>query len=190
LIGVDYSLTSPAISILPDDTAARFEQAHIHFLTSVKKAAKLRTAQLTGYEFPQYTSFQDRIGKISQWAIHVIREAGSPLVFLEGYSFASVGNSFDIAENTGLLKHKLHLLGIEVRLVPPTSLKKFATDKGNAKKCAMAAAFWEENSVDIKKELGLTSENPSSDIVDAYYLARYGVRQMAMASDVLQQITT
>ncbi len=191
MIGVDYSLTSPAICILPDDPAAQFEQAEIHFLTGVKKAAKIRTKNLIGYEFPAYTDFQDRIGKISQWAISIVRKAGSPIVFLEGYSYSSVGNSFDIAENTGLFKHKLHLLGgYDVRLVPPTTLKKFATEKGNAKKPDMAAAFWRENNVDIKAELGLTSENPSSDIVDAYYLARYGLANVATKADVLQQIST
>lgn len=190
MIGVDYSLTSPAICILPDDPEARFEQSQIHFLTPVKKAAKVRTKNLIGYEFPQYTCFQDRIGKISQWAISVIREAKPELIYLEGYSYASVGNSFDIAENTGLFKHKLHLIGIDVKLVAPTTLKKFATTKGNATKPAMAAAFWEENNVDIKKELGLTSENPSSDIVDAYYLARFGTKQSSVQADVLQQILT
>lgn len=190
MIGIDYSLTSPAICILPDDPEASFEQAQIHFLTGVKKAAKVRTKNLIGYDFPAYTSFQDRIGKISQWAISVIREANPKLIYLEGYSYSSVGNSFDIAENTGLLKHKLHLMNIEVMLVPPTSLKKFATTKGNATKPAMAAAFWEQNNVDIKKELGLTSENPSSDIVDAYFLARYGNMQTATSSAVLREIAT
>lgn len=191
MIGVDYSLTSPAICVLPDDPDATFEQATIHFLTMVKKAAKVRTGRLIGYEFPTYTSFQDRIGKISQWAISIVRETGPSLVFLEGYSFASIGNSFDIAENTGLFKHKLHLIGgYDVRLVAPTTLKKFATGKGNAKKPDMAEAFWKENKVNIKLELGLASENPSSDIVDAYFLARYGVSQQLVQASVLQQIST
>lgn len=77
-----------------------------------------------------------------------------------------------------------------MRLVAPTTLKKFATTKGNATKPAMAAAFWEENNVDIKKELGLSGENPSSDIVDAYFLARYGLTHEATAQSVLQQIVT
>jgi len=61
--------------------------------------------------------------------------------------------------------------------VPPTVLKKFATGKGNANKELMQEAFMLETGWDIKALLGQTEKqwNPSSDIIDAYYLVRYGI---------------
>ncbi len=46
---------------------------------------------------------------------------------LEGYSFGSKGKVFHIAENTGILKYKIHNMGVPLEVIPPTTVKKFAT---------------------------------------------------------------
>ena len=58
----------------------------------------------------------------------------------------------------------------------PTTIKKFATGKGNANKEKLYDAFVEETGIDIRKTLDISNKswNPVSDIVDAYYIAKYG----------------
>lgn len=87
---------------------------------------------------------------------------------------SSVGKIFNIAENGGLLKHKLFKHGFAYTSIPPTTVKKFATSKGNAKKEDMQRCFVEETTIDIKSIMGISEKqwNPSSDIIDAYYICK------------------
>ena len=63
------------------------------------------------------------------------------LLVLEGYSFGSKGRSvFDIAELGGCVRFLLYRLGIPFVDVSPSTLKKYATGKGNSPKDAMIAA--------------------------------------------------
>lgn len=56
-------------------------------------------------------------------------------VIIEGYSFGSRGRAlFQLGELGGVIRYELFKLGIEIKEIPPTSLKKFITGKGNAKK--------------------------------------------------------
>ena len=89
----------------------------------------------------------------------------------------SSGRVFNIAENTGILKYRFWNLGIKYAIVPPTVIKKFATGKGNANKERMQEVFESEHSIRLKEELKQTEKqwNPSSDIIDAYYICKYGV---------------
>lgn len=67
--------------------------------------------------------------------------AGVDLVVLEGYSFGSKGRSvFQIAELGGIVRNDLQRLGMPWVDVPPSSLKKYATGRGNAGKDEMVAA--------------------------------------------------
>jgi Holliday junction resolvasome RuvABC endonuclease subunit len=65
---------------------------------------------------------------------------GADLVVIEGYSFGSQGRAtFDVAELGGCVRFLLHRLGMQYVDVPPATLKKFATGKGNSPKDAMIA---------------------------------------------------
>ena len=101
---------------------------------------------------------------------------------LEDYSFGSKGRVFHIAENTGLLKHKLFKAGIPFIVVAPTTVKKFATGKGNANKEKMYECFTEQTGVDLRKQLDTTVEHPISDIIDAFYIAKYGYTELIKQS--------
>ena len=86
------------------------------------------------------------------------------------------GKVFHIAENCGLLKHKLWVAAHRYQTITPTALKKFATGKGNADKCMMHAAFVAETGIDLMKAMDKESKDcgsPVSDIVDSFYLAKY-----------------
>ena len=88
----------------------------------------------------------------------------------------SKGKTFNIAENTGILKYKIHNLGIPLEVVPPTTIKKFATGKGNADKEKMHKSFVNEVGLDLKQQITpdkSSVSNPVSDIVDSYYICKY-----------------
>ena len=72
------------------------------------------------------------------------------------------------------MKLKLLENGFRYETVPPTVIKKFATGKGNSNKEAMLEAWKKEpGTFDLIQESG----NPASDIVDSYFLCKYGVTQ-------------
>ncbi len=182
VFGIDYSLTCPSITMWRSDMGDFcYENTKSFFLTSVKKAAKIDTKTLKGSSYPVvYDTFEERIDYISNWALRQMDfylMSAKPeqfRIFIEGYSFSSTGQVFQLAENAGLLKHKLHRSSYPFELVPPTVLKKFATGKGNASKFFMDEAFTKYTGVKINEELGLTGDNPSSDIVDSFFLCKMG----------------
>ena len=106
---------------------------------------------------------------------------GGCQVFIEGYAFATSGKSHvrSVAENTGLLKYKMHKIRQNFFSVPPSKIKKYATGKGNANKELMYNAFCEEplSPPNLHKYIKPKSNkltNPTTDIVDAYWICKYG----------------
>ena len=66
-------------------------------------------------------------------------------------------------------------MNIEYHIVPPTTLKKYATGKGNADKLMMYEAFVNKTGIDPRKILNSQSKlsSPFTDIADSYWLASY-----------------
>jgi len=157
--GVDYSLTCPAMCVFDtgDDNDRighfNFSDCNFYFLTQSRKY-DVQFKNIRG-KFFDHEGMTDvlRYDGISNFFIDRLLETDKQChVFLEGYSMGSKGRVFNIAENAGILKYRLWLFGVECTEIPPTVLKKYATGKGNANK-------W----------------NPSSDLIDAYWLCKYGV---------------
>lgn len=65
---------------------------------------------------------------------------GTDLVVLEGYSFASRGRQHATGELGGVVRLALWERAVPVVEVPPSSLKKYATGKGNSGKDQVLAA--------------------------------------------------
>lgn len=86
-------------------------------------------------------------------------------IFIEGYSFGSKFARETLGEFGGLLRFYLLDHDPELVEVPPTTLKKFATGKGNAKK--------EQVMQSVLKNWGY--ESASNDDADAYALCRLGM---------------
>lgn len=174
-VGIDYSMSCPCMCILGPTT--HFKDAKFFYLTSVKKnTGAFLGGNIVGVEHKEYYSEQERYDNIAEYFITNLPIKPLPKIAIEDYSMGSKGKVFNIAENTGLLKHKLWEVGYRFSLVPPTVLKKFASGKGNADKDFMYQQFLKEDgSVDIapifsqSKKIG----SPISDIIDSYYLARY-----------------
>lgn len=173
--GIDYSMTSPALCIHDGDT---WDFRNCKFFYMVKKDKHLVvTDQLKGSIYPDYSCDPERYDNLSRWALSIIKEYSVEKVFIESYSFGSVGRIFQIAENTGALKYQLWKQGLEYDVYPPTVIKKFGCGKGNADKAKMWEAFKEETQYNIFNILGQEEAknwNPVSDIVDAYFIAKLG----------------
>lgn len=174
LAGIDYSLCGPCICIF-DGTAKdpfTIKRCSFYFLTSTKKNAKVFAGIFFGEMFEDYNHDCERYESIADWAVDKVM--GCEQIGLEGYAYGATSNTiFQMAENCGLLKYKLHQSGKPVEIIPPTVVKKFATEKGNANKEKMVNQFMTDTGMDLKalitpdkKDIG----SPISDIADSYYI--------------------
>jgi crossover junction endodeoxyribonuclease RuvC len=175
IIGIDYSLTSPAICVTKDFI---FENSQFYYLTNKKKYIGPMSKNIFGFEHQEYNTPIHRFSQISDWAFDTIKETihTSQKVFIEGYSFGSKGQAvFQIAENCGILKYRLQEMNIDYDTVVPSVVKKGATGKGNADKDLMYESFSKETNTDLKKMFDVQKiGNPVSDIVDSFYIAKVG----------------
>lgn len=86
-------------------------------------------------------------------------------VFMEGYGFGAKGAAlFQLGGIGEILKLSLAEMGVTIIVVPPTVLKQFATDRGNAKKEEMLLAVY--------MKWGFQTRD--NNIADAYTLAQLG----------------
>ena len=191
-IGIDYSLSSPGICVNTSEGEFKYEDCTFYFLTNTKKynttfkeqiAFGTSAVEFVGAPHQLYTSEPQRYNQIADWAINIIKSYGdattgmnriNPTIQIEDYSYGSTGRVFNIAENLGLLKYKLKMeCGWDYTLLPPSVIKKFATDKGNANKDLMIDAFEKDTSINLAKLFDTTSKSPISDIADAYFICKY-----------------
>ena len=190
IAGIDYSLTSPAICIYTEEESDRyfdFDRCMLYYLSNNKKQQQLASRcginNIRAEPYPEWQSEEERHDALSSWAISIIK--GCSEVFIEGYAFATSAQAGvrSIAENTGLLKHKMWKQKIKFSTYPPTVVKKFATGKGNANKELMYESFVDEllTPTDLKELLTPKATkviNPISDLVDAYFIAKCGEEGM------------
>jgi len=175
IIGIDYSLTSPAICINSDNNFM------FYYLTNKKKYLGNMSKNIIGFEHQEYDTPIKRFSQISDWVIRKIHTLeyninNSMKVFIEGYSFGSKGQAvFQIAENCGILKYRLQELNISYDTVVPSVVKKGATGKGNADKDMMYESFVKETGINLKKIFDTDKVgNPVSDIADSYFIQKVG----------------
>lgn len=187
IAGIDYSLTSPAICTWDErDGKFCFENCRFFFLTTVKKYQDKFGHNISGTMLSEWHTEQMRYEMISEWSMNCMSKDDVPnIIGIEGYSMGSKGKVFNLAENCGILKHKIWkewetnpILSTTTDIFPPTTVKKFATGKGNADKESMYRAFIAETGVDLMQLMGQTTakvSSPVSDIVDAFYMAKYAL---------------
>ena len=168
IAGIDFSLTSPAITIHDNG------EVTYHFLTSKKKLlGKFRKQTIIGSEYKEWKTQEDRYDILSEWALGVVKDCDR--VRLEGYAFAAKGAAiFQIGEATGITKYKLWQNGIKFDTIAPPSVKKHATGSGRADKSMMYDAFYEKTNIDLLKVLDVNKKdmNPVSGIVDSYFICQ------------------
>jgi len=188
-IGIDYSLSSPGICVNTSEGEFKYEDCTFYFLTNTKKYDAtfcrpfVTNVRYIGTPHKPYTSEPERYSQIADWAINIIKSYGDattgmnrikPTIQIEDYSYGSTGRVFHIAENLGLLKYKLKMeCGWDYTLLPPSVIKKFATDKGNANKDLMLDAFEKDTGTNLAQVFDTTSKSPVSDVADAYFICKY-----------------
>ena len=143
-LGLDLSLTSTGYCLMNQEGG-------------ILASGKLTPKKLSGVERLKF--IQDGINS-------VLRCYDLSEVFLEGYAFAAhMAYAHEIGELTGVIKMLLHSMGVPFRSVGPTSLKKFVTGRGNAKKNEMLLAIYKKWGIEFKDD----------NEADSYALAKYGV---------------
>lgn len=108
-----------------------------------------------------YDLVKDKIGKIDYVAI-------------EDYSMGSKGLVFNIAEYVGGFKNIFYEQRIPMKLLPPNSVKLFATSNGGADKVLMGMHFKSSpfSKIVNQKLFELPEyESPQADMVDAFQMA-------------------
>ena len=173
IVGIDYSLTSPCVCVSRDKT---FSNSFFYYLND-RKSVQGVCHNIFGDQHEEYLTDQERYENIAEWVLTILAdfEKKDVVVMIEDYSFGSKGKVFNLAENCGILKYMLYKAGYRFFTVPPTVVKKFATGKGNATKDKMYGKFVEETEIDLHKIISPTTKlgSPTTDIVDAWYIARY-----------------
>jgi Holliday junction resolvasome RuvABC endonuclease subunit len=177
IFGIDYSMTCPAVCV-----AYNGQRTCYAWPSSYNGEEYIDNPAFSVRVLPNVLAWAYPIDRFDQLARKVLFplnkfEGTQPIVYIEGYSMGSKGQTFHIAENTAILKHYFHRVGIEVREVAPTTVKKFATGSGRAQKEDMYDAFVAKTGIQLqgmltpkRKKLG----SPVSDIVDAFFIAEYG----------------
>ena len=190
IAGIDYSLTSPAICVWKETNVNRhfnFSVCDVHYLET---AQRLRRPPIFGLLknlypeiYPEWKTEEQRHDLLSEWAMRCTQDC---VVFIEGYAFATSGKSHvrSVAENSGLLKHKMHKIKQPFSSIPPTVIKKFATDRGNANKDIVHEFFIKEpdapsNLKTILRPKSTKLTSPITDIVDSYWICKYGWKELS-----------
>lgn len=173
ILGIDFSLTSPAYTLLTDN------QVTCYCVSSVKQPIDMSVSsnmRIVIYPIEkQFETPYHRMNYLAEITESFAKQAEH--VCIEDYSFGSIGMIFSIAEITGYVKYRLWRMGKSPCLVAPTKIKKWATGKGNANKELMITSFTQKTGIDLLEKLPLNKQkpfsSPISDIVDSYYIACY-----------------
>lgn len=180
LVGIDYSITCPAICIHNTESGQlSFENCNFYFnQDSITKKEQKRRDSL---KFPNIfwserfltDSPEMRYYCLADWGLSICLESHIDIAILEAYALGAKGRVFNIAEATGLLKHYFYRNRIKIVTYPPTENKKSFSGKGNANKQLMIETFNQKSGINIAEHFGydsLFTGSPISDMVDSYSL--------------------
>lgn len=180
LVGIDYSMTSPALCIKDGGNFIYYNVNKLKKLEGWTYSQDNHSFKI-GYIDKDFKNPIDRYSHLSKMFIDFIQDYTKGREYkaiMEGYSFGSKsGLAYNIAENAFCLKLRLHN-DPNCEFLPdsiaPTMIKKFATGKGNAKKDQMFESYFEDTKIDLPTILEKNVDSsPVSDIVDAYWVVSY-----------------
>ena len=155
MVGLDLSLSSTGIA-LPDGDLATY-----------------------GYSLPKDAPVADRVARIADLRDAILDTLSHsllpdlkwPLVVIEGFSFGSPQGATEAGGLGWTIRIALTEACIPFAIVPPSTLKKFATGKGNAGKDDMKLA--------ALQRFGLTfTGTGSGDRCDAKWLQEMGLHHL------------
>lgn len=114
--------------------------------------------------FPKLSGME-KLDAIEEALTKVLTAYSPQLIVIEGYGFGNTFTLVPLVEIGTIVRRACYLMGIKYYDVPPTSLKKFVTGAGNAKKDQMMLLVYKRWGFDTK----------SNNVADAYGLARFGM---------------
>ena len=146
--GIDPSITNTGLVILDEKS-------------NLVKAVNGNTA----YKKKKFCSYIERYLCQVNYIVQILSDYEIIAIGYEDYSYNSVHKAYSLGEYNGILKGKLYeALGVSCFLIPPTTNKLFAVGNGFASK--------ELVSKQAKSECTAFG-NPTTDITDAYFLAKF-----------------
>jgi len=143
-IGIDLSLTSTGIIILDD------------FEILIKKLIKTKND----------LDIEDRLLYISDTIFNLVNNYSkyNKIIYIEGLSYNSK-NSCRMLELAGLhylIRSDMRRINLKYEIIPPATLKKFVTGKGNCKKNLIILYVYKKWNIELSDD----------NLADAYSLAR------------------
>jgi crossover junction endodeoxyribonuclease RuvC len=147
-MGIDLSLTATGIVAITDNLST------IYLQELIKSSPKIDQKMI------------DRICEIRNKVMDVIELVRPDRIVIEGLSYGSKNTSSlcDLAKLNFAIEVYCRNMGIPYEIVPPTTLKKFITGKGNCKKDLML--------MKVFKRWGAEFED--DNLCDAFALCKYG----------------
>lgn len=176
---IDWSMSAPSITTFNTDREFKFSNCSSYYLTNTKKYI-INDIDLDIHGFKlddiigDYNSNEERWDRLSDWGIEIIRD--SEYCLIEGYSFGSTSSMIcQIAENAGLLKHKIYKMGTPLTIAEPSKIKKFASGKGNATKPILYQSFVEQEQVQLRDTFNMSGDvwEPMAGVIDSFYMCKY-----------------
>jgi hypothetical protein len=171
IVGLDMSINSPGLVKFALDGELNITSKDYLTFSTVKKYGcdniiTFKKDQFK-YEYDQYIFIRDKI-------IDFIK--GVDYVAMEGYSYSSTGQVFNIAEMTSCIKMYMYENNIPFRIYDIASIKISNNCKGNCDKISMEINYEKlEDKVDLsflpmvyEKKAG----NPKDNIVDAFCICK------------------
>lgn len=153
VMGIDPSLTSTGYVVLETGTVRHLRESG-------------------AITFPKLSGMA-RVVAIEEILLAVLKRNCPNVVYIEGYSFGSTGKAvFQMGELGGVLRRMLYKMegsGIVWTEIPPSTLKKFCTGKGNSKKEDMKLHAYKKWGVEFK----------TNDETDAYALAKMAEQEVS-----------
>ena len=177
VLGVDYSIQSPGFCLHDSYSTTWW----VKYFPKGKPFGDL-SADVHLIPYPDVEGTERYIG-LAAFGRSILDMGNVDMVVMEDYAFGANGRITQLAENGGTFKAMLHTYfkTIPLRVVAPSTLKKFATGNGRAQKEDVWTAFVAErpDAALWPKQLFPKSRtnkilSPLSDIADSYYLAKYG----------------
>lgn len=191
IVGVDYSISSPAITIL---TLTDKQLTNIHTIAyrQTKRQDIIKDKQLTfnninwnieliDFTFTNKKYPEQRYFEIANQLLKKLPKEISAIA-IENYSYNANGLITDIAECTSVFKQLIyHNYNIPIQLIAPTTAKKHFTGKGNANKQLMYQTLLEHCNIPLHDKFynvnvnmnkdKYTIPSPLTDIVDSLAIA-------------------
>lgn len=176
-IAADWSMSAPSFAIYnTEDGPFSFLNSKHYYLTDTKKHVHtLPNLHVYGSLIPKWETNEQRWNLLSNAVITAMEETDGPTkaFAIEGYAFGShAGSVHQIAENAAVLKHKIYCRGIPIEVINPSTVKKWYSGKGNAKKDELYKVFVEKEHLELRNYFDLPESQwePLAGIIDSWIL--------------------